>query len=137
MKPLTKQRQPNISVGHGSSSPTLKLSLPFPEGNSLHVIGVMFPIAVRQAHEHSPNNWPSLPPDVTSGRKSTDVIFYDPLSSQGSGNPNKRFDLQATSEVFRSSKTRNGLKRGKEVTRTQALEAVARDLAMLAVQKRR
>lgn len=136
MNALTKQRQSNIGGDPGFPGPTAGPSQPLPQERSVIVLGVMLPSATLQVGEDTPDNWLCLPRDVTTGHRSTDVIFYDPISAVGSDDPTRQRDWRAIGESSRPSMTRKKSNDGRDVSRMKALEAVARDLAMLSMQKR-
>jgi hypothetical protein len=66
-----------------------------------------------------------LPPDLTNGRQSMDVVFYDPLSSIWNGD-----------EVLPVAKYRRKSKGDGFANPTEARKAVAHDLALLRLGKR-
>lgn len=83
-----------------------------------------------------PEDFSRLPPRLTTDRQSMDVIFYDPFSSVVSGgNSARQGDLRVISEGSRSLNPEKKCKGGRDASRTNALEAVARDLAMLSLRK--
>ena len=90
------------------------------------VLGVLYPNVIPQpvaAGTHL--DLVLLPPGLTAGRQSMDVVFYDPLSSSWNGD-----------EVPLAAKYRRKSKGDGYLNRTQAQNAVARDLTMLRLGKR-
>lgn len=125
MKPPTESRQ---YAGGDKRSP-----LPRP-GPAQHfqpesvvvVLGVMYPSVLPPLVAASTHlDLVLLPPGLTTGRQSMDVVFYDPLSPSRNGD-----------EVPLVPKYRRKPKGDGYVNRTEAQKAVARDLALLSLGKR-
>jgi hypothetical protein len=99
---------------------------PFPSESVMVVLGVLYPSVLPQHVAASTHlDLVLLPPALTVGRQSMDVVFYDPLSSSWNGD-----------EVPLAAKYRRKSKGDGYANRTQAQNAVARDLALLRLGKR-
>jgi hypothetical protein len=89
------------------------------------VLGVMYPTVLPRPVEADthPDQVP-LPPRLDSRRRSTDLVFYDPLSSKRTGD-----------EVRQTPKYPGNSKGVSYVNRIKAQKAVAQDLALLSSEK--
>lgn len=96
------------------------------------VLDAMDPSAVQKAFEVAIAGSPCLPPHVATGRRSTDAIFYDPITSVDDGEPTRQGNSRATS----GHPVPTGHQR-KHGGRGDAMAAVARDLATLSMRKGR
>ena len=91
------------------------------------VLGVMYPSILPQLVEADTLlDLIPIPPRLRGGRQREDVVFYDPLSSVGDGE-----DVPQAAKYGRNSKGEG------QVNRMEAQKAVARDLALLSIRKRR
>lgn len=80
---------------------------------------------------------PSLPSGVAGGQKTTNVIFYDPFSSiRNGGDPTQRGSFRAISRAPTQPTRRKKKQCSEHASRANALEAVARDLAVLSSKRR-
>lgn len=135
--PLDIQRRQKTGGDHSSPIPTHGPAQQCPQEYGLVVLGVMYPSVVPQPSQGIPGDLPHLLPDVATGWQCTDVIFYDPISSVGSGDPIRTGSLGAISEVPLSPKHEKKGKGSRHESRMNAMEAVARELAMLSLRNRR
>jgi len=131
MNPLTKQgRQHEVRN-------TVPSSLPSQSGAAhpdIVVLGVMCPDP--PASNGIADGPPPLPSGGANDPKSTDILFYDPISSIKSGDPIQRGNLRVISRVPSPPTQRRKLQGDKHANRANAVEAVARDLALLALKGR-
>lgn len=131
MRPLTKQGRQHAGEDGGSSMPTRGPAQRCPQESSVVVLGVMYPSTVPQHCKGVPDDLPHLPPDVATGWQSTDVTFYDPISSIGSDELTRERLPRATRTV-QEPKHRKAPK-GRQVARTEAIDAIVRELARLSL----
>lgn len=108
----------------------------FPQETSLVVLGVMFPSAVPQPFGLTAEESPHFRSDVASGGKNTNVIFYDPISSIENTAP-VGTPCTGISGAFLTLAHDNRNQGSRSGRRADAMKAVARDLADLALRKRR
>lgn len=116
MRPLTKQQRQPASEVNGSSISTPGMARRCPHESSVVVLGVMYPTAIPQRRKGTAADLPGLPPSAAAGRRNTDIVFFDPVSSSGSKELARECTLRAD--------------------RREATKAVARDLAMLSLRQR-
>jgi hypothetical protein len=102
---------------------------------SVVLLGVMYPSALPQRHQYQylQHKRMPLPPEVLFNRRSTDLIFYDPIVPSDTRNP-----VQSTSP---QPNTERDLTYGRQqksagIGSHNSVEAVARDLALLFLRKR-
>ncbi len=125
VKPPIKGRQ-CADEDKRSPLPSIGSTQHFQSESVVVVLGVMYPSVFPHLVESNthPDRVP-LPPGLTVGRQSVDVVFYDPLSSIRNGE-----------EVPRAARYGWNSKGDGHVSRTEAQKAVARDLALLLLGKR-
>jgi hypothetical protein len=85
-----------------------------------------------RSHNHMSTHVPSLQFALLFGRRTVDVIFYDPISSNQSGLPSQA-PLGAAIKNTRERRTHHT--EDPQLARTQAIGAVIRDLERLALIK--
>jgi hypothetical protein len=122
-------------TGSGQSADDDKRS-PFPSPPSpqhfrpesvVIVLGVMYPSVLPQLVEANTHlDLVPQPPGLVAGRQSEDVVFYHPLSSSRNG-----YEIPHTARNRRNSEGEG------RIHRAEARKAVARDLALLQLGKRR
>lgn len=117
------------------NSPALPLNAHLPRKKSVAVLGVMLPGDVPQPCDVAENLLP-LSPDVPQQSHSKNVIFYDPLSSDGSFYPAGKSKTGSIDQVsVAPEQHREKFKGGGQLERMKAMKSVARDLAALALRK--
>ncbi len=133
MSPLARRQVRQHSGANGSSPNASPEPAPHrPQELSVVVLGVMYPSAVPQPCKVTPDDLQHLPLDLATGRRSTDIIFYDPISSKGCGEMARERPPISPRTVGREAKRRKTPKGG-QVNRTEAIEAVVLELAQLSV----
>lgn len=126
MKPLTEKRR-CADEDKRSPLPSPESQPHFQSESVVVVLGVIYPSVVPQLVKTNAHlDLVPVPPGSVTGRKSVDVVFYDPLSSSRNGD-----------EVPQPANYRRKSKGDGRVNRREAQKAVARDLALLSVGKRR
>lgn len=98
------------------------------------VLGVLHPSIVPPPCESS-GNPPQLPLSVVTGKRSTDVLFYDPISSQESVELNRQpgpSPISATLRKHEGGKT----SRDSQEARRKAIAAVVHELDRLSMKLR-
>jgi hypothetical protein len=125
VKPFTERRQ-CADEDERSPLPSPESQAHFQSESVVVVVGVMYPSVLPQLVEANHLDLVPLPPGLVTGRKSVDVVFFDPLSSSRNGD-----------EVPQPANDRRNSKGGGHVNRREAQKAVARDLALLWLGKRR
>lgn len=129
MKPLTRQRGQHANKDSGSPLPTPESTQHFRQEKCVVVLGVMYPSAVPPPPKVAPNDSPRLSPLVATDWQSTNVLFYDPISSVGSDRLT-RARLPEAANAAEDRERRRILKR-RQGARAEAIEAVVRELARL------
>lgn len=125
MKPSTRNQHRDAIEDSVSSLSDNELILHHPATYCVVVLGVIYPSVVRQPRYHDPLAEPALPAGATEMRRSTDIIFYDPLSSSASLE-SLRAKRTAIGEPSQTSARRT------DIGRQEAINAVVADLARLA-----
>jgi hypothetical protein len=126
VKPPTERRRRAGEDKH-SPLPSHESQRHFQSESIVVVLAVMYPIVLPQLVEADTQVDPvPLPPGLVTGRKSVDLVFYDPLSSSRNGDA-----------VPQAAKYRRNSEGGGNINRSEAQKAVVRDLALLYLGKRR
>lgn len=133
MRAFPRKGPLNTRAGHASTHHP-EAQLREPHQYSIILLGVMYPGSV--ALRHLQNDEPTLPPEKLINRRSTDVIFYDPISANNMWNPDQSSRFPRTPErSLRSGRLKENV--GTSCSdRGASSEAVARDLALLFLRKR-
>lgn len=137
MRPLAK-RQIREHFGANRNSPT---TIPDPAQNSpvenavSELLGVMYTAGISQPREIVRHGQVNPHPGLANGRRSTDAIFYDPISPKGN-DERHRERLPRTIQAATREPKRRQTSTGRQVTRAQAIEAVIRELAELSTRSR-
>lgn len=97
------------------------------------VLGVIYPSVVLQAPQIPSSNMPDVPPRAAEEQRSTEVIFYDPISEGGSCESDREGHLKPVSQIPRTSE--RGSLKGSQKARREAVKAVIGDLERLALKK--
>ena len=94
---------------------------------SVVILGVMYPSFAQQRHHGVEHDESGLPPEILINRRSTDLIFYDPIHTSESRN------LQPEPRSVPERKEKRAGTR--HPSRRASIEAVVRDLAVLFLRK--
>lgn len=135
MEPLTK-RQAQQHDGESGHSP-IAAQAPGQHGQQEHrvvVLGVMYPSVSSRRLSDATTGSLHFPSGVTFGRQSSDVVFYDPISSKGSSELTRR-RLGGQSGIAPQSPKRRNTPTDSQASRAEAIEAVVRELARLSLRK--
>jgi hypothetical protein len=108
--------------------------LHWPPACRVVVLGVLHP-GVGSSPCESSDASPQLPLSVVTGKRSTDVVFYDPISSGAGDDPNRQHRANATRETPRKHKS-GETSRDSQEARRKAIAAVARELDRLSIKLR-
>ena len=128
-----------LPTGASYTSPTHRPAQQHrPHEYSVVLLGVMYPSpsAVPQRHHRTQHDRPPVPPEILINRRSTDLIFYDPIHNDDIQNPGQSRILQANAERPSASERHKKPDGTRHSSRTASIEALARDLAMLFVRER-
>jgi hypothetical protein len=103
---------------------------------SVVLLGVMYPRAVPQHGHRLTHEGPPMPPEILINRRSTDLIFYDPILTNEIGDTDQSTILQPNAEPTFAPERHSKPAGTRDVGRTASIEALTRDLALLFLQKR-
>lgn len=133
MRPLAK-RHIRKDFGTNGNSPTAipEPAQNGPEENAVpELLGVMYTSQNTQPpREVDRHGREHLLLGVDDGRRSTDVIFHDPVSSRGGDEPSQE-RLPRTTRAVTWKPKRRRTRVSRQITRAQAIEVVIRELADL------
>ncbi|TLM80770.1 hypothetical protein [Pseudarthrobacter sp. NamE5] len=126
VEPLTEIRQ-SADENRRSPFPSSRSPQDFQSESVVVVLGVMYPSVLPQLIEANTRlDLIPLPPGLVTGQQSVGVVFYDPLSPSRNG-----YELSQTAKYQKNPEGHG------HVNRAEARKAVARDLALLSLGKRR
>lgn len=129
MKPFNKKDHQDTSENVVSSHSNIKPMMRYQLDYRVVVLGVMYPSVVRQPRYYAPSTDPALPVEVADGRRSSDIIFYDPISNRDSSE-SIRGNHPAVGGPRMSERRRT--RKGRQEARREAINAVVADLVQLA-----
>lgn len=109
-----------------------------PHEYSVVLLGVMYPSpsTVPQRHHRIQHDRPPVPPEILINRRSTDLIFYDPVHNDDIQSPDQSRILQANAERLSAAERHKKPDGTRHASRTASIEALARDLATLFLRER-
>ena len=126
-----------LPAGASHASPTQRPVPHYgPREYSLVLLRVVYPSAVPQRRHRIQHKRPLLPPEILINRRSTDLIFYDPILASDIRHPDQEGIPQPYNERPLTSERQKKAARTGNASRTASIEALARDLAMLFLRKR-
>lgn len=96
---------------------------------SVVLLGVMYPSSVQQRHHVIEHDEPTLPPEILMNRRSTDLIFYDPIQN------NEKRLLEPIAALGSLPERKEKPVRIRHAGRRASIEAVVRDLTVLFLRK--
>jgi hypothetical protein len=134
MDPLTKQRRQLAGQDRNHIS-TLEPAQHRRQESRVVVLGVMYPSAIPHPSTVTRGKLPPLPTDVGAGR-SSDVIFYDPISSR-ERDERPREPMPGVTRTATAKPQHGYAAKGRDVTRSESIAAVACELERLLARNHR